>query len=68
MNIRKLLADSISRWRNTNNKTYFEMSELTGLNRNQLIRIINENGEGVSVDLMEKVCKNLGYDITLEIK
>lgn len=67
MTIREELASAISYWRDSHKVTYEEMISETGLNKTQLIRIITQDGEGVSIDLMEKVCKDLGYKVDLEI-
>ena len=66
--IRKQLANAISVYREDNNKTYSQMVEITGLNKNQLIRVIKQEGYSVSVDLMETVCDTLGLIVKLEIK
>tara|TARA_R110000850_G_C9637361_1_gene432885 strand:- start:306 stop:509 length:204 start_codon:yes stop_codon:yes gene_type:complete len=66
--IRKQLANAISVYREDNNKTYSQMVEITGLNKNQLIRVIKQEGYSVSVDLMEAVCDTLGLIVKLEIK
>ena len=68
MMIRKQLANAISVYREDNNKTYSQMVEITGLNKNQLIRVIKQEGYSVSVDLMETVCDTLGLIVKLEIK
>lgn len=68
MSIRKQLANAISLWRVNHNKTYSQMTDITGLNKNQLIRVIKQEGHSVSVDLMETVCDNLGLIVKLEIK
>lgn len=67
MTIREELANAISAWRRAKKWTYDRMIEETGLNKTQLIRIIKQDGEGVSIDLMEKVCKDLGYKVDLGI-
>jgi len=59
MTIREELAGAISDWRKNKQLTYDQMIEETGLNKTQLIRVIKQRGEGVSIDLMEKVCKDL---------
>ena len=64
MTIREELAEAISDWRKNKQLTYGQMIEETGLNKTQLIRVIKQKGEGVSIDLMEKVCEKLGYKLT----
>jgi len=65
MTIRIELAEALSDLRYDNSWTYEQMMQETGLNKTQLIRVIKHKGEGVSIDLMEKVCKKLGYNIDL---
>jgi transcriptional regulator with XRE-family HTH domain len=67
MTIREELASTISHFKEGHNLTYKEMIKKTGLNKTQLIRITCKEGDGVSIDLMEKVCKDLGYLVELEV-
>lgn len=68
MSIRTILADSIASFKEEEGLTYNQLAEVTGLNKQQLTRIIKKKGEGVSIDLMEDVCKNkIYYNVILEV-
>lgn len=68
MSIRTDIAKVISGWRIDNSKTYVDMTRMTGLNNNQLNRLIKHEGKGLSIDLMEQVCLGLGIKVQLEVK
>lgn len=67
MTIRIELAEVIKEHKDCNKLTYDSMVVITGLNKTQLIRIITQSGEGVSIDLMENVISGLGYNISLDV-
>lgn len=41
-----------------------ELSELTGLHRNGLSKLYNENTDGIKFDTLEKICKALHCEIS----
>lgn len=41
-----------------------ELSELTGLHRNGLSKLYNENTDGIKFDTLEKICKALNCEIS----
>lgn len=65
--IREELALTLTHIRLSENWTYEDMMKKTGLNKTQLNRIIKNNGEGVSIDLMETVLIKLGYIVEIEV-
>lgn len=68
MSIRTILANSIASFKEDEGLTYDQLVEATGLNKQQLTRILKHKGEGVSIDLMEDVCKNkIYYSVILEV-
>ncbi|TKI50280.1 helix-turn-helix domain-containing protein [Lysinibacillus tabacifolii] len=41
-----------------------ELAEVTGLHRNGLSRLYNEETDGIKFDTLEKICKALNCDIS----